>query len=139
MTALLINANNTNTTFALANERRILRVKKVPTTAIAGIPFRPGAYDAAVLASVVPFATKRLRRWLSLKPIIVTAEIDLGIRGPGEVLGTRQHGVTDLKIASWQDIDLIKLSKTVASQAIANPAKFAKLHNRFRQKIIVEN
>jgi type III pantothenate kinase len=79
MTALLINANNTNTTFALANEQRILRVKKVPTPAIAGIPFRPGSYEAAVLASVVPSATRKLRRYMSVTHIMVHAGIDLGI------------------------------------------------------------
>lgn len=79
MTALLINANNTNTIFALANERRILRVKKVPTSTIAGVPFRPGAYDSFVLASVVPSATRKLRRYLSVTGIVARAGIDLGI------------------------------------------------------------
>ncbi len=67
------------------------------------------------------------------------AEIDLGLRGPGEVLGTRQHGETNLKIASWQDIDLIKLSKTIALQAVANPSQFAKLHKAFAEKLISVN
>ncbi len=79
MTALLINANNTNTTFALANERRILRVKTMPTTAISGIPFRPATYNSAVLASVVPSATRKLRRYMSVTSIIVNAGADLGI------------------------------------------------------------
>ena len=68
---LLINANNTNTSFALANEKRIVRTVKVPTAAIlrgSGIPFgrlRAGSaamrsYSAVVLASVVPAATKKL-------------------------------------------------------------------------------
>ena len=61
MTALLINANNTNTTFALADERRILRVVKVPTAQIRRIPFMA---ERAVLASVVPVATKKLLRLL---------------------------------------------------------------------------
>lgn len=79
MNALLINANNTNTTFALANRDRILTRKVVPTVKLNGIPFRQDRLVAVVLSSVVPAATQKLRRWVSLKPIIVSADIDLGI------------------------------------------------------------
>jgi len=41
------------------------------------------------------------------------AELDLTLRGPGEIFGLRQHGIPDLKIASWRDIDLIKKAKEV--------------------------
>ncbi len=79
MTALLINANNTNTTFALANRERILARKTVPTARLRGIPFPQAGLDAVVLSSVVPAATRQLRRWVSLTPIIVNARINLGI------------------------------------------------------------
>jgi type III pantothenate kinase len=79
MNALLINANNTNTTFALANRHRILARKIVRTAKLAGIPFRQDDLAAVVLSSVVPAATQKLRRWISVKPIIVAAGIDLGI------------------------------------------------------------
>ncbi|HJX59574.1 hypothetical protein A2V61_01635 [Candidatus Woesebacteria bacterium RBG_19FT_COMBO_47_8] len=42
------------------------------------------------------------------------AELDLSLRGPGEVFGTRQHGFPELKIASWQDTELIQKAKRVA-------------------------
>ena len=35
------------------------------------------------------------------------AQIDLDLRGPGEVYGVRQSGVPDLKIASLTDLVLI--------------------------------
>ena len=44
------------------------------------------------------------------------AELDLKLRGPGEIFGTRQHGFPELKIASWQDIALIGKAKRVALQ-----------------------
>lgn len=48
------------------------------------------------------------------------AELDLHLRGPGEIYGVRQHGIPALKIASWQDIDLIKRAKEVASTLVAD-------------------
>jgi type III pantothenate kinase len=76
---LIVNLNNTNTTFALANRDRILARKVVPTTMLKGIPFRQDGLRGAILASVVPAAARRLRRWMSVTPIIVNADIDLGI------------------------------------------------------------
>lgn len=49
------------------------------------------------------------------------AEIDLQLRGPGEIYGVRQHGFPNLKIASWQDLELIKLTKAAAHKILANP------------------
>ena len=42
------------------------------------------------------------------------AEMDLSERGPGEIYGSLQHGVMDLKIASFADVELInKVSNVV--------------------------
>ena len=79
MKALLINANNTSTSFALASATHIPRVVRVPTAAIREIPFDASEYDNVVLASVVPAATKKLLRLLPARPLIVSASIDLGI------------------------------------------------------------
>lgn len=42
------------------------------------------------------------------------AEIDLKMRGPGEIFGTRQSGIPELRIADWSDVELIKHTKRVA-------------------------
>jgi ATP-dependent DNA helicase RecG len=42
------------------------------------------------------------------------SELDLKLRGPGEIFGLKQSGIPELKIASWQDIDLIKSSRLAA-------------------------
>jgi type III pantothenate kinase len=76
---LLININNTNTSFALANSRRILRVVKVPTASVHKIPFTRGDVSGIVLSSVVPVMVKRVRRLLPMRPLVVSAGIDLGI------------------------------------------------------------
>jgi len=50
------------------------------------------------------------------------AEIDLQMRGPGEVFGTRQAGIPDFKLARFSDIDLIKRSRDEAERLlIADP------------------
>lgn len=76
---LLVNINNTNTSFALANSRRILRVVKVPTASMRGIPFPRVGISGIVLSSVVPAVAKRVRRMLPMRPLVVSTEIDLGI------------------------------------------------------------
>jgi len=35
------------------------------------------------------------------------AEIDLEIRGPGEVYGVKQSGIPDLKMADLRDLELV--------------------------------
>ena len=76
---LLVNINNTNTSFALANSRRILRVVKVPTASVRKIPFARAGVSGIVLSSVVPAMTKRVRRMLPMRPLVVSPDIDLGI------------------------------------------------------------
>ena len=76
---LLIDVGNTTTDFAVATDRRIGRVVSVPTAKLTGIPKSLGAYSGAVVASVVPAATRNLKRWLPVTPIVVSADVDLGI------------------------------------------------------------
>ncbi len=44
------------------------------------------------------------------------AEVDLTLRGPGELFGTRQHGVPVLKFASFSNRDLIHEAQTAAME-----------------------
>ena len=51
----------------------------------------------------------------------VLAEEDLKIRGPGHFLGTKQHGLPNLKIADLAtDLDFLFLARDCAVKAIAN-------------------
>ncbi|MCG3148313.1 MAG: Type III pantothenate kinase [Verrucomicrobiae bacterium] len=76
---LLIEVGNTNARFAITDGRRIKSVMVVPTAKLAGIPHAVGRYEGAVLSSVVPAATKKLRAWLPVKPIMVNARTNLGV------------------------------------------------------------
>lgn len=44
----------------------------------------------------------------------ILAEKDLETRGPGEIWGTRQSGIPDLKVAALTDYDIIKEAKSAA-------------------------
>jgi len=67
------------------------------------------------------------------------AELDLKLRGPGEIFGTRQHGFHNLKIANWQDIYLIKKAKEIAKEVISNPNDYRQLIAQIKSKNIVPN
>lgn len=67
------------------------------------------------------------------------AELDLKIRGVGEIFGTRQHGTSELKIATWQDIDLIKKSRKLALEIVSNPEKFQSILDYYKTKQISSN
>jgi ATP-dependent DNA helicase RecG len=48
------------------------------------------------------------------------AEVDLNLRGPGEVYGRAQHGALNLRIATLSDTKLIKQAQEAADKFIAN-------------------
>ena len=46
------------------------------------------------------------------------AEEDLNLRGPGELTGTRQSGLPDMKLASLADIDLLSAARSEANDLL---------------------
>ncbi|MFT6865562.1 MAG: ATP-dependent DNA helicase RecG [Cyclobacteriaceae bacterium] len=47
------------------------------------------------------------------------AEVDLQLRGPGDMMGTQQSGIMDLKISDLaQDGEILKLARSVASEVL---------------------
>jgi ATP-dependent DNA helicase RecG len=48
------------------------------------------------------------------------AEIDLKLRGPGEIYGTRQHGFPDLRVASFSNLTLIQKTRKAAELVISH-------------------
>ena len=50
---------------------------------------------------------ERLRALEESNDGFVLAEVDLELRGPGEVYGVRQSGVPEFKIADLRDLELV--------------------------------
>ncbi|MBL7158926.1 ATP-dependent DNA helicase RecG [Candidatus Microgenomates bacterium] len=67
------------------------------------------------------------------------AELDLKLRGPGEIYGARQHGFTSLKIASMTDFELIEKTRMAAKKVLKeNPdlKKFSLLQRKLKKHTI---
>ena len=66
----------------------------------------------------------------------VLAEHDLNQRGPGEFLGTRQSGFTNLRLANLTDVHLIEKARHYASQVFDNdPTLTAPEHQLMREAL----
>lgn len=65
------------------------------------------------------------------------AELDLKMRGPGEIFGTAQSGFPELKIASWSNYELIKKTKDLAEEIVKSPAKFPGVSSRLTSSLNV--
>nr|MBD3359308.1 ATP-dependent DNA helicase RecG [Candidatus Buchananbacteria bacterium] len=83
--------------------------------------------------------TERLSALVKSADGFALAEYDLKFRGPGEVYGTRQSGMPDLKIASLTDLDLINLTKKEAEEFFDknNFKNFPLLKNKLEQIKII--
>lgn len=51
------------------------------------------------------------------------AEVDLKLRGPGEIYGALQHGALDLRIATLSDTKLIALASRHVNQVMQEISK----------------
>ncbi|MBI2405673.1 ATP-dependent DNA helicase RecG [Candidatus Microgenomates bacterium] len=67
------------------------------------------------------------------------AELDLRLRGPGELFGTAQHGFPELKVASFSDLPLIKKTKDAAEGIFPKLKKYPKLASRLKTRLVVPN
>jgi len=64
------------------------------------------------------------------------AEADLELRGPGEILGTRQHGIPELRVARITDSRLVTLARRLAYDIVNDDPSLAKPENQ-QLKIIL--
>lgn len=58
------------------------------------------------------------------------ADVDLRLRGPGDLMGTQQSGITDLLIADLsRDAQILTLARNAAQQVLANDPELNQLQN----------
>ncbi len=82
-------------------------------------------------------AFKRLKAMEKMHSGFELAELDLKLRGPGEIFGTLQSGFSELKVASWGNFELIKETKETAEDAIRNPQKYELLTSKLETQLHV--
>jgi ATP-dependent DNA helicase RecG len=63
-------------------------------------------------------ARRRIEALTAARDGFKIAEIDLEIRGPGEIFGTRQHGLPELRVARLTDSNLVSLARHLAFEMI---------------------
>lgn len=61
------------------------------------------------------------------------SELDLRMRGPGEVYGTMQHGIKHLKIANFSNFALIEKAKKEAENIFPKLSSFPKLQEKLNE------
>ena len=74
------------------------------------------SYCILVPGSAEEVENQRLQAMVETNDGFVLAEKDLALRGPGQFLGTRQSGYTELKLASITDVSLIEEAREQASR-----------------------
>lgn len=75
---------------------------------------------------------KRLKAMETIHVGAQLAELDLKLRGPGEIYGTTQHGIQRLKVASFSDFSLIEKTKKEAEKIFLKLSQFPLLMEKLK-------
>lgn len=76
-------------------------------------------------------AKTRLQTMVETNDGFKIAEVDLKLRGPGDLMGTQQSGILNLKIADIvKDTAILKRARSVAIEVLKNDPNLAKAENR---------
>ena len=83
-------------------------------------------------------AKKRIETMVRTNDGFDIAEVDLQMRGPGDIMGTQQSGLLDLKIANLaQDAQILQIAKDAAVKVLStDPDLKNKLHYPIREELI---
>lgn len=94
------------------------------------------SYCILVPGTVEELENQRLQAMVETNDGFVLAEKDLEIRGPGQFLGTRQSGYTELKLASITDLDLVERARTEATDLFKlDPDLSQKRHHQLAEAV----
>jgi ATP-dependent DNA helicase RecG len=77
--------------------------------------------------------SQRLKGMETLYSGAELAELDLKLRGPGNLYGTAQHGIPTLKVATFSDTDMIQKAKHTADAIFPKLADFKDLEEKVTQ------
>ncbi len=82
------------------------------------------SYCLLMLGGSTPEARQRLQVLEQSQDGFLIAEMDLQLRGPGQVLGTRQSGLPDFALASLvEDQEVLQLARDAAQKVLAKDRK----------------
>jgi ATP-dependent DNA helicase RecG len=79
-------------------------------------------------------SAQRIEAILSSESALELAEKDLEIRGPGELLGEKQTGRLDLKVAKLTDLSLIEFAREKAKEILREDPNFKK-YSQLKEKL----
>lgn len=97
------------------------------------------SYCYLILNSKSETAITRAEIMESTSDGFIIAEEDLKLRGPGDILGKRQHGLPDLKFAHLtKHIDVLQKTLQIANEILADDPNLAKEKNQILKSRIKE-
>lgn len=96
-------------------------------------------YCFLITSTKSPDSMKRLKYMETINNGNKLAEIDLELRGPGDIYGRSQHGFLDLKVAEINNIDLIKSTKKAAFEIFKDFDKYADIKSKVEKGLIIED
>ncbi|MCJ7792865.1 MAG: ATP-dependent DNA helicase RecG [Candidatus Marinimicrobia bacterium] len=94
------------------------------------------AYCLLFSESLSRTSIKRLKALEKINTGSELAELDLKLRGPGEIYGTQQHGFFNLKVASFSDLVMIKKTRGEAEKIIDQIERHPALQARLKEYTI---
>ncbi|MDP3988414.1 MAG: ATP-dependent DNA helicase RecG [Candidatus Levybacteria bacterium] len=80
-----------------------------------------------------PQTIQRLKAMETMHVGAELSELDLKLRGPGEIYGTSQHGLPNLKISSFSDFSLIQKTKFEAEKIFPKLDEYPKLKEKIEE------
>lgn len=96
------------------------------------------SYCLLFTESTNPQTLERLKAMETMHVGAQLAELDLKLRGPGDMYGTQQHGTKLLKIASFSDFPLIEKTKKEAMAIFPKLSEHTLLQEKLKKITVAE-
>jgi ATP-dependent DNA helicase RecG len=104
---------------------------------------RGGEQSFCILMSSVKLSKdskKRIETMVRTNNGFEISEVDLELRGPGDISGTQQSGLVDLKIANLStDSEILKYARLAAQELLENDPELEKIENIAVKRFVSKN